>query len=111
MKIKDAIISNYKHTFLDSLVPVINKRFAKGNIDHIELVPDAFPVSIKEIKLFDKNNNLIHDKDIERQIKKFWQFKKKAYEKNSDYYFPHKNKDQLHSIYHRSLGEDTYFPY
>ena len=52
------------------------------------------------------------DSDIEKKIKKFIALKKKAFEKNSDYYFKERNlNNQKENLRHRSLGEEKIFDY
>ena len=114
---KQQLINNYNNTFVNSLIPAINKKFAKGNIDRIELVTGNLPGYIVDIKIYDKDNNLIKDEELEAKIKKYWKFKKKAFEKNSDYYAeqrkaPKNQHEQKQSLVYRSLGEEnSYFNY
>ena len=108
---KKLISNNYDTTFVKNLEKAINRKFAKGEIHKIVIIPSS-PGFIKEIKLLDKSNNRIYNKDIEEKIIKFWKFNKVAKEKNSDYYFTQrKPQDQKENIYHRSLGEESIFNY
>lgn len=66
---------------------------------------------LTKINIYDHNNDLIHDKKIEEQIKKFYDMKKKANDSNSDRYFAEKKHkpNQTENLLNRSLGEDCCF--
>ena len=76
----------------------------------IKLIPGEIPGTVKEVL----HNGKPVEKDIEKEIKKYIALKKKAYEKNSDYYFKERGepiKNQKENLRHRSLGEETIFNY
>ena len=100
------IMNNYYHTFVKSLEKAVSNRFKMD----IELIPGEIPGTVKEVL----HNGKPVEKDIEKEIKKYIALKKKAYEKNSDYYFKERGepiKNQKENLRHRSLGEETIFNY
>ena len=99
---------NYAKTFIKSVERAANRRFCNDKIKKIKL---EFILNIlTKINIYDHNNNLIHDKKIEDQIKKFYEMKKKANDSNSDRYFAEKKHkpNQVENLLNRSLGEDCY---
>ena len=99
---------NYAKTFIKNVERAANRRFCNDKIKKIKL---EFILNIlTKINIYDHNNNLIHDKKIEDQIKKFYETKKKANDSNSDRYFAEKKHkpNQVENLLNRSLGEDCY---
>ena len=97
---------NYAKTFIKNVEGAANRRFCNDKIKKIKL---EFILNIlTKINIYDHNNNLIHDKKIEDQIKKFYEMKKKANDSNSDRYFAEKKHktNQVENLLNRSLGED-----
>ena len=97
---------NYGKTFIKNVERAANRRFCNDKIKKIKL---EFILNIlTKINIYDHNNNLIHDKKIEDQIKKFYEMKKKANDSNSDRYFVEKKHkpNQTENLLNRSLGED-----
>ena len=97
---------NYAKTFIKNVERAANRRFCNDKIKKIKL---EFILNIlTKINIYDHNNNLIHDKKIEDQIKKFYEMKKKANDSNSDRYFAEKKHkpNQTENLLNRSLGED-----
>lgn len=102
---------NYNETFIKSVERAINKQFRSDKIKKIKL--DCLLNVLTKINIYDKDNNLIHDKDIENKITKFYKMKKRAFDSNSDRYFAGKKKkpNQVENLINRSLGEENYFNY
>ena len=97
---------NYAKTFIKSIERAVNRRFCNDKIKKIKL---EFILNIlTKINIYDHDNNLIHDKKIEDQIKKFYEMKKNANDSNSDRYFAEKKHkpNQVENLLNRSLGED-----
>ena len=98
------ISENYDNTFVKSLEKAVSNHFNKK----IVLIPGAVPGTVEKIL----ENGKPVDSDIENKIKKFIALKKKAFEKNSDYYFKERNSNnQKENLRHRSLGEEIIFDY
>lgn len=109
---KELITNNYNHTFITSLEPAVNAVYAKGDITKIVLIPGEIPGVAKSIDIYEGSKK-VENKELEDKIKKFIATKKKALEKNSDYYFKQrKSSNQKENLIHRSLGEEVkYFDY
>ena len=98
------ISENYDNTFVKSLEKAVSNYFNKK----IELIPGAIPGTVDKIL----SNGKLVDTETERKIKKFIALKKKAFEKNSDFYFKERNSNnQKENLRHRSLGEEVIFDY
>lgn len=98
------ISENYDNTFVKSLEKAVSNYFNKK----IELIPGAIPGTVDKIL----SNGKPVDTETERKIKKFIALKKKAFEKNSDFYFKERNSNnQKENLRHRSLGEEVIFDY
>ena len=98
------ISENYDNTFVKSLEKAVSNYFNKK----IELIPGAIPGTVDKILSNDKPV----DTETERKIKKFIALKKKAFEKNSDFYFKERSSNnQKENLRHRSLGEEVIFDY
>ena len=98
------ISENYDNTFIKSLEKAVSNYFNKK----IELIPGAIPGTVDKIL----SNGKPVDTETERKIKKFIALKKKAFEKNSDFYFKERNSNnQKENLRHRSLGEEVIFDY
>lgn len=98
------ISENYDNTFVKSLEKAVSNYFNKK----IELIPGAIPGTVDKIL----SNGKPVDTETERKIKKFIALKKKAFEKNSDFYFKERNSNnQKENLRHRSLGEEMIFDY
>lgn len=108
---EDTLKKNYAQTFIKSVEKAANKKFCNDKIKKIKFEYDLNILS--KINIYDHDNNIIHDKKIEDQIKKFYDMKKKANDKNSDRYFTEKkHKPNMHdNLLNRSLGEESYFNY
>lgn len=105
-QLQKTLEKNYAKTFIKSVERAVNRRFCNDKIKKIKL---EFILNIlTKINIYDHNNNLIHDKKIEDQIKKFYEMKKKANDSNSDRYFAEKKHkpNQVENLLNRSLGED-----
>ena len=102
---------NYKETFIKSVERAVNKQFKSDKIKKIKL--DCSLNFLNKINIYDQNDNLIHDKDIEDKITKFYKMKKRALDSNSDRYFAERKKkpNQVENLINRSLGEENYFNY
>lgn len=108
-QLQKTLEKNYAETFIKSVERAVNRRFCNDKIKKIKL---EFVLNIlTKINIYDHNNNLIHDKKIEEQIKKFYDMKKKANDSNSDRYFAEKKHkpNQTENLLNRSLGEDCCF--
>lgn len=98
------ISENYDNTFVKSLEKAVSNHFNKK----IELTSGAIPGTVEKIL----SNGKPVDSETERKIKKFIALKKKAFEKNSDFYFKERSSNnQKENLRHRSLGEETIFDY
>ncbi len=108
-QLQKTLEKNYAETFIKSVERAVNRRFCNDKIKKIKL---EFVLNIlTKINIYDHNNDLIHDKKIEEQIKKFYDMKKKANDSNSDRYFAEKKHkpNQTENLLNRSLGEDCCF--
>lgn len=108
-QLQKTLEKNYAETFIKSVERAVNRRFCNDKIKKIKL---EFVLNIlTKINIYDHNNDLIHDKKIEDQIKKFYDMKKKANDSNSDKYFAEKKHkpNQTENLLNRSLGEDCCF--
>ena len=108
-QLQKTLEKNYAETFIKSVERAVNRRFCNDKIKKIKL---EFVLNIlTKINIYDHNNDLIHDKRIEEQIKKFYDMKKKANDSNSDRYFAEKKHkpNQTENLLNRSLGEDCCF--
>jgi hypothetical protein len=108
-QLQKTLEKNYAETFIKSVERAVNRRFCNDKIKKIKL---EFVLNIlTKINIYDHNNDLIHDKKIEDQIKKFYDMKKKANDSNSDRYFAEKKHkpNQTENLLNRSLGEDCCF--
>ena len=104
-RFRELIRNNYNHTFIINLEPAVNKKYAKGSITKIKLIPGEIPGIPKSIDIYEGNKK-IEDSELEEKIRNFISMRKKAFEKNSDYYFKQrKNTNQKENLIHRSLGE------
>jgi hypothetical protein len=109
-ELEKTLEKNYKKTFISSVEKAVNRKYKSDKIKKIEL--DCMLNILTGIRIYDYNNNLIHNKKIEDEIKEFYKMKKKANDSNSDRYFKEKkNKpNQVENLINRSLGE-SYFEY
>jgi hypothetical protein len=108
-QLQKTLEKNYAETFIKSVERAVNRRFCNDKIKKIKL---EFVLNIlTKINIYDHNNDLIHDKKIEEQIKKFYDMKKKANDSNSDRYFAERKHkpNQTENLLNRSLGEDCCF--
>ena len=108
-QLQKTLEKNYAETFIKSIERAVNRRFCNDKIKKIKL---EFVLNIlTKINIYDHNNDLIHDKKIEEQIKKFYDMKKKANDSNSDRYFAERKHkpNQTENLLNRSLGEDCCF--
>lgn len=110
-QLQKTLEKNYAETFIKSVERAVNRRFCNDKIKKIKL--DFVLNILTKINIYDHNNNLIHDKKIEDQIKKFYDMKKKSNDSNSDRYFAEKKHkpNQTENLLNRSLGEDYCFDY
>jgi len=109
-ELEKTLEGNYKKTFITSVEKAVNKKYKSDKIKKIEL--DSMLNILTGIRIYDHNDNLIKDKKIEDEIKKFYKMKKKANDSNSDRYFKEKKvkPNQTENLLNRSLGE-SYFEY
>jgi hypothetical protein len=106
----ETLINNYYNTFIKPVEKAANKKFKSNKIKKIEL--EYALNRVTRVKIYDHNDNLIHDENLEAKIMKYAENKKEANDHNSDVRFNERKKSNMHdNLLNRSLGEENYFNY